>query len=238
VTTEVPPADRVILITGARKGIGRSLVQHYLDRGHHVIGCSRKPGALSAPRYEEFLVDVSEEQAVLAMMASVERKYGRLDYLINNAGVASMNHVLLTSFASALETIRANFLGTFLCCREGVKLMRRRRFGRIVNLSSVAVPMELEGEAVYAASKAAVECFTRVLAREVAPFGVTCNVVGPNPIRTDLLAGVPEEKLDALVRRQPIREFGRIEDITHVVDSFLADDGRLLTGQVVYLGGA
>lgn len=236
--SETVRTERVILVTGSRTGIGRALAEHYLRRGFLVVGCSRRKSDLSDSRYEEFSVDVSDERAVVSMMATVGRRHGRLDYLVNAAGVASMNHVLLTSFSAALETIRVNFLGTFLCCREAAKLMRPKRFGRIVNLSSVAVPMMLEGESVYAASKAAVECFSRVFAREVGQFGITCNVVGPNPVRTDLIAGVPEAKLGALLNRQAIREFGRVEDVIHIVDSFLAADGRLLTGQIVYLGGA
>ena len=131
-----------------------------------------------------------------------------------------------------------NFLGTFLVCREAVKLMRRHRRGRIINLGSIATPMDLEGEAVYAASKSAVVTFSRILAREVAAWGITCNVVGPAPIETDLIRGVAREKIQRLIERLPIGRLGRYEDVAHVVDFFAHPDSGSVTGQVIYLGGA
>ncbi|NNL30780.1 MAG: SDR family oxidoreductase, partial [Gemmatimonadetes bacterium] len=109
--------------------------------------------------------------------------------------------------------------------------------GRIVNFSTVAVPLALEGEAAYAASKAAVESLTRVLAKELGSMGITVNAVGPTPIDTDLVRGVPEEKIQALVARQAIGRLGRYEDVTNVVDFYLRPESSFVTGQVVYLGG-
>src|SRR5690606_25682675 len=130
-------------------------------------------------------LDVADEAAVAELFAAVRRDYGRLDHLINNAGVASMNHSLLTPVDAVDRLLRTNVEGTFLFCREAAKLMKKRRFGRIVNFSTVAVPLRLEGEAAYVASKAAVEGLSKVLAGEFAPFGVTVNVVGPVPVDTD-----------------------------------------------------
>jgi 3-oxoacyl-[acyl-carrier protein] reductase len=157
--------------------------------------------------------------------------------LINNAGVASMNHALLTPISAVEEVTRTNFVGTFLFCREAAKLMRRRQFGRIVNFSTVATALDLEGEAVYAASKAAVESLTRILAREFAPLGVTVNAVAPTPVKTDLTRGVPEEKLQALLARQAIRRYGTAGDIINVIDFFIRPESDFVTGQVLYLGG-
>jgi 3-oxoacyl-[acyl-carrier protein] reductase len=110
--------------------------------------------------------------------------------------------------------------------------------GRIVNVSTVAVPLRLEGEAVYAASKSALETFTRIAARELAPFGITCNAVGPCPIKTRLTAGIADEKIQALIDRQAIRRWGVPQDVVNVVDFFLRPESGMVTGQVVYLGGA
>jgi 3-oxoacyl-[acyl-carrier protein] reductase len=148
-----------------------------------------------------------------------------------------MNHVLLTPVSAVDKIMRTNFLGTFLVCRESAKLMKRRRYGRIVTVSSVALPMMLEGEAIYAAAKSAVAAFTGVLARELAQFGITCNTVGPAPVETNLLRSVPKEKIERIVERLAIKRLGEPRDIANVIDFFVSRESDYVTGQVVYLGG-
>jgi 3-oxoacyl-[acyl-carrier protein] reductase len=232
-----PPAEQVVLITGARKGIGRSLAEHYLAEGYSVVGCSRQLTDLTHDRYTHFRLDVADEALIKMMFTDIVRIHGRLDVLINNAGVASMNHVLLTSAAKAREILETNFIGTFLMCREAARLMKKNQYGRIVNLASVATPLKLEGESVYAASKAAVISFTQVVAKELASFGITVNAIGPTPIETDLIKSVPDEKLDQLVAMQAIKRRGTFKDVTNVIDFFIRPESDFITGQVIFLGG-
>ncbi len=228
---------KVIAITGTRKGIGRFLAEEYLDRGWSVVGCSRDASDLSHDSYTHYELDVAEERAVAGMMQDVRRKHGRLDALLNNAGIASMNHVLLTPASTLQRVFATNVMGTFLFCREGAKLMGRHKTGRIVNFATVATPLKLEGEAVYAASKAAVVSLTEVLARELAPMGITVNAVGPTPVPTDLVGSVPEAKMTALIARQAIPRYGTMQDVLNVCDFFLRDESDFVTGQTLYLGG-
>lgn len=228
----------VALVTGTRKGIGRHLAEFLLARGYRVEGCSRGPAEWEAEGYTHHCADVGDEAQVQQMMGAIRRQRRRLDVLINNAGIAAMNHVLLTPAATIEQLLRTNIVGTALVCREAAKIMRQRRYGRIVNLGSVAVPLELEGEAIYAASKAAVVTYTRILARELAEFGITANVVGPSPIATDLIRGVPAEKLDALAQRLTVKRFGTLDDVANVVEFFIRPESSAITGQVIYLGGA
>ena len=229
--------EQVVLITGARKGIGRSLAEHYLDHGYSVAGCSRKDSDLRHDRYRHYSLNVTDETSIKNMFADIATRSGRLDVLINNAGIASMNHVLLTSVDKAREILDTNFIGTFLMCREAARLMKKNQFGRIVNLASVATPLKLEGEAVYAASKAAVISFTQVVAKELASFGITVNAIGPTPIETDLIKSVPQEKLDQLVRLQAIKRHGTFSDVTNLVDFLIRPESDFITGQVIFLGG-
>jgi 3-oxoacyl-[acyl-carrier protein] reductase len=228
---------RVVLITGARVGIGRYLAERYAARGDKVIGCSRQPSELNVPGYEHVQADVTDEPKICALLAHIREAHGRLDLLVNNAGIASLNHIVLTPMASAERIMRTNFLGSFVAAREAAKLMMRRKQGRIVNFSTVAVPMALEGEAVYAASKSAVETLTQVMARELGPYGITVNAVGPTPIETDLIRNVPRDKIDRIVQRFAIKRLGTLQDVEHVVDFFAHPASSYITGQTIYLGG-
>jgi len=227
----------VVLITGARKGIGRYLAEHFLKAGDIVEGCSRRPADWMLPDYTHHVADVTDEPQVKAMFSSIRRRHRRLDITINNAGIAMMNHLVLTPLEAAKQVLEVNLAGTFLVSRESAKLMKRRGFGRIVNFTTIAVPLALEGEAIYAASKSAVETFTRIAARELADFGITCNAVGPAPTDTDLIKNIAPEKLEALLGRLAIKRLVSFEDIANVIDFFARPESSAVTGQVVYLGG-
>jgi 3-oxoacyl-[acyl-carrier protein] reductase len=230
-----PP--RVALVTGSRKGIGRHLAEHLVRSGYRVVGCSREKADWTLEGYEHEMADVADEAQVMALLEGIRRRHGGLSVAVNNAGVASMNPVLLTPGATVDRIVRTNLIGTVLVSRESAKLMMKARFGRIVNLSSIAAPLALEGEAIYAASKSGVETFTRVLARELGSFGITVNAVGPPPIDTDLTRGVPVEKLDALVARLATRRRATAEEVARALDFFITPESGGITGQVVYLGG-
>lgn len=129
---------QVLLLTGARKGIGRYLVEHYVASAYLVVGCSREPSEYEHENYQHFCADVSDDKAVENVFTQIRNKYSRLDVLINNAGIASMNHLLLTPTTTVRKIVNTNLLGTFLFCREATKLMRTRNYGRIVNFSKLS----------------------------------------------------------------------------------------------------
>jgi 3-oxoacyl-[acyl-carrier protein] reductase len=227
----------VMVISGARKGIGRYLAERYLAAGWRVFGCSRTASDLNAAGYRHACMDVADEAAVRDLFALVRQEAGRLDAVLNNAGIASMNHALLTPASTVQSVLNTNVVGTFLLCREGAKLMRLTGSGRIVNFVTVATPLRLEGEAIYAASKAAVLSLTQILAHELSGIGITVNAVGPTPIETDLTHAVPRAKVEALIARQAIKRWGRFEDVANVIDFFIKPQSEFVTGQVIYLGG-
>jgi 3-oxoacyl-[acyl-carrier protein] reductase len=189
------------LVTGTSRGLGLALAERLLADGWTVHGFARGPQALTHPAFRAHAVDVGDESAVRSAVAAALRESGRIDLLINNAGTAAMNTVLLTPAAQAAALMRVNYLGAFHCLQAVGKAMVRQRAGAVVNLTSVAVPLALEGEAAYVASKAAVEALTKVAAAELAPLGIRVVAVGLGPIDTDLTRAVPRDRLAALDRR-------------------------------------
>jgi 3-oxoacyl-[acyl-carrier protein] reductase len=206
--------NKIVLITGTRKGIGRYLAEKFLERGDHVIGCSRKESDLRHDKYYHSVMNISSEAEIKYMLKGI----GRIDILINNAGVASMNHVLLTSKLKAIEIFETNFMGTFLMSREVGKIMLRQGKGDIINFSSVAVKLNVQGEAVYTASKAAIESFTKTMAKEL-PKEIKVNCIAPGVVDTDLSR---HRKIDL-----PLTTFKEILDS---IDFIINND---ITGRVI-----
>jgi 3-oxoacyl-[acyl-carrier protein] reductase len=229
--------SRVIVITGTRKGIGKVLSEYYLSQGDIVVGCSRGESDIDNENYFHFSLDVCDEKAVVKMIRTVKRQHKRIDVLLNNAGIASMNHFVTTPYSTVKKIFSTNFFGTFLFSREVSKVMMKQKFGRIVNYTTVATPLRLEGEAIYAASKAAIESMTQTTAKELSEFGITVNAIGPTPVETDLIKAVPKDKIQNLLSQQAIKRFGDIKDICNVIDFFISKKSDFVTGQIIYLGG-
>jgi len=229
---------KVAVITGDSRGIGKYLVQHFLKQGYSVAGCSRSLNLpLKSKKYRHYSLDVSKEEQVIKAVRKINGDFGRIDVLINCAGIASMNHSLLTPLDAVNRVLDVNFKGTFLMCRESAKVMQGNRYGRIINFASVAVPLKIEGEAIYAAAKSAIITFSMIFAKEVGGFNITCNVIGPTPIDTDLIKNVPRQKIERIVDSLSIKRKGSFSDVANVVDFFASEKSDYITGEVIYLGG-
>ncbi|MBK5940372.1 SDR family NAD(P)-dependent oxidoreductase [Halochromatium roseum] len=231
---EVP---KHILITGASRGLGRALAEHFIHRGDFVYGCSRSDQTLDAENYCHFKANISSESDISEMFSKLRKQTKYLDALINNAGIASMNAFALTPLESFTKIFATNVQGTFLCCQKALGLLKKSANPRIINMTTVAVPFQLEGESIYASSKSAVETMTRILAKEYGSFGITCNAIGPSPIATDLIRGVAIDKIQNLVNQQAIKKMATADDVINLADFFLRPESGMISGQIVYLGG-
>lgn len=225
---------RTLFVTGASRGLGRHIAERALAADYRVVGLSRSTDYDAA--FETVACDVSDAAAV----QEVFRQYRRDDSvfaLINAAGIASMNLVLTTPPETARRIFETNALGTIYACQAMGRLLARRRQGRIINFSTIAVSLALKGEAVYAASKAAVESFSRCYAREMADHGVTVNCVAPGPIDTALIAGVPKDKIQDIVDQQIIQRQAEPDHVWDLVSLLLQDEAAMITGEVLHVGG-
>lgn len=229
----------IIMTTGTRTGIGKALAEHFLETGHDVIGCSRKPSTIDHPKYRHHQVDLTEVAQTKKMFRDVRQEYGHLDALINNAGTSTMNHFMTTPDEVARNVFDINFFAVLNCCREAVKLLRKSSepTSAILNVSTVAVPWALDGHLVYSASKSAVEQLVQVMSKEVAVFGIRVNAVGLPPVRTVLTRTVSQPKIDALIARQALRRMCTMSDIIGPVEFLIGQQSAFITGETVFLGG-
>lgn len=230
-------AGRNVLITGTTRGLGKAMADHFLALGDTVIGCGRTEQTITHLQYQHHLLDITSAEAVADFFFTLRHDHKHLDILINNAGIAKMNAFVMTPLESVQQVFAVNVNGTFLFCQKAIGLLRKSPHPRIINMSTVAVPLRLEGEAIYAASKSAVETLTRIIAKELGGFHITCNAIGPSPIATDLIKGVGRDKIADLVRQQAIKRMATVDDVLHLVDFLSQPASSMITGQVIYLGG-
>lgn len=229
--------DHIVLVTGTTRGLGKSIAEHFLNNGSTVIGCARTKATFFHPQYVHNIVDIGDSKEIENFFFFIKKELTHLDVLVNNAGIAMMNAFALTPIDSMQKMFSINVQGTFYFCQKSIGLLRKSRHPRIINMSSVAVPLRIEGEAVYAASKSAIETLTRILAKELGNFHITCNAIGPSPIATDLIRNVPREKIDRLIQQQAVKKMATAADIIHLIDFLVHPDSDMITGQVIYLGG-
>lgn len=182
-------------------------------------------------------VDVADAESVRAALKDLRRD-ASIYALINAAGIASMNLVVTTPAETVRRIVETNLLGTIYCCQQIAPALIKRGNGRIINFSTLGVPLAIKGEAIYVASKAGVEGFTRVFAREVAAHGITVNAIAPGPIDTALIAKVPRDKVDAVVKQQIIPRQGTPGDVWNIVSQLLSPESSMISGQTIVVGGA
>ena len=237
-TTDVARyAGQVVVVTGATKGIGRLLADYFLAQDARVIGVSRGETDLVHAAYEHHLCDIADDRSVQALFVAIARSHGRVDIVINNAAVLTSIHAMLMPASRAEEMVRTNILGSLFVAREAAKVMRKRSFGRIIGIGSMASTLEPIGDSVYAATKAASMTLTGVLAKEFAGYGITVNTVAVSALETDMFRQLPREKVDAVVASLPLPRLATPDDVFNVIDFFASARSSYITAQTVFLGG-
>ena len=236
-TSPLKYAGKFALVTGSRRGVGRLITEHLLQHGAHVAGFARGEATFEHPNYVHFQVDVSDPASVQKGFAALKKITEVVHIVVNNAAVLTSQYAMIMPPAAAQAMINTNLLGTFMVSREASKMMRKSKWGRIINIGSMAASLEPIGDSVYAACKAGVSTLANVMARELAPLNVTCNTLGVSGFQTDMLAQLPKDKITAVIAGLPLARFAEPDDILNVLDFFASDRSSYITAQTVFLGG-
>ncbi|MBZ9856056.1 SDR family oxidoreductase [Mesorhizobium sp. CA13] len=240
------PTNRVAIVTGASRGIGAAIARRLASDGLTVVvnyaGSANAAAKLvdeiekAGGRATSFQADVSDPQAVRRMFDSAEAAHGGVDVLVNNAGIMKLAPVAQFDDATFDQTIAINLKGTFNGLREAAR--RLRDGGRIVNFSTSVVGLYQPTYGVYAATKAAVEALTHILAKELGSRAITVNAVAPGPVATELfLEGKDQATLDRIKQMNPLGRLGEVDDIARVVSLLIGPDSGWINGQIVRANG-
>jgi 3-oxoacyl-[acyl-carrier protein] reductase len=237
---------RVAIVTGASRGIGRAVALRLAEDGRHVVLMSRSEGPLKdlAHAIESAggsatvsACDVADSKALAKAVEGVGESLGRLDILVNNAGITKDNLALRMSDEDFEEVVKTNLTSAFVATRAAARAMMKGRFGRIVNVGSTSGLMGNAGQANYAAAKAGLVGLTKTIARELGGKGVTCNVIAPGYIQTDMTANLPEQVKEHVLGLIAVKRLGTVEDIAAAVSFVTSDEAGFLTGQVIAVDG-
>lgn len=224
----------VLIITGTSKGLGLSMSRLFADRGWKVIGCARSESQLSHDNYEHFVVDLADERQVQSWIRQVRTKYGRIDYLVCNAGlVKSSLYMAVTSGAMVDAFLKTNISATFFVCREVAKVMLPKKTGRIIAISSIMTEIHEPGTALYSSTKAAVNELMKVMAREFAPSGITCNIISPAMTVTESSQALGQEWAERMLAMQTIPRPVTVEEVCNGIEFFCRPESSCITGQVI-----
>jgi 3-oxoacyl-[acyl-carrier protein] reductase len=230
--------DGNLLITGTSRGLGKLLAEHYLLSGGMVFGCSRADSTISHRNYRHFKVNIADELSIISMFKEMADLKVKLDLVINNAGLTQSSLGILTSANTAREIIEVNILGTFLVIREALKLMYKQRYGRIVNFSSINVPLGSSGSAIYSGCKAGVEAMTLPLTRECGNADITINTIGLSLVdKSGMLDSLSPKALAAKQSQLLKPELLNLDEICHAIDFFASPLSKNISSQTIYFGG-
>jgi len=237
---------KVAVVTGAGQGIGKAISLNLASAGAYIgvndvntetiaraVADIEAMGRKAVP----LVADVSDPDAVDEMMQRALDAFGKIDILVNNAGITRDNLLVRLKKEDWDAVLDVNLTGTFLCTKSAARHMMKQRYGRIINISSVVGFMGNAGQPNYAASKAGIAGFTKAVARELAPRGITVNAVAPGFVDTEMTRAIPEKVRESVGKLIPMERFGEPEDVAHCVGFLASDEASYITGQVIHVNG-
>ncbi len=239
--------DKVVVVTGGSRGIGFQIADSFAARGATVVVCATQQARCDQVATElrekygvvtrGIQVNVAVFEEVEAMVKSVVAGFGRIDVMVNNAGITKDNLLLRMSQDDWNDVINTNLTSIFNTTKAVIRPMLKQKYGRIINMSSVVGVMGNPGQTNYAASKAGMIGFSKSIAKEVGAKGITCNVIAPGFIETDMIESLPKDYLDNIMGQIPLKRLGSSVDVANAVLFLASDLASYITGQVLNVDG-
>jgi 3-oxoacyl-[acyl-carrier protein] reductase len=240
-------SEKIAVVTGASRGIGRGIALELAKRGATVVVNYQRNADAANEVVEQitsgggqaiaFQADVSQEQDANNLIKATIDAYSKIDILVNNAGTTRDNVIMMMGADDFDTVIQTNLRSTWLCSKAAVRAMMRKRYGRIINITSVSGIMGNAGQTNYSASKAGIIGLTKALAREVAVRNITVNAVAPGFVATDLTANLPEDITKKINENIPLGRWATVDDVTYATAFLASDEAAYITGHVLSVDG-
>ena len=232
--------SKKILITGASRGIGRDIALNSKEKGYKVLGTSTTNEGVSSLKengIHGLQLDLNDKKSVESFNGLLTQEHSDITVLVNNAGITRDNIVLRMSEEEWTDVLNVNLHGAFKVTKTVLKFMLKKRWGRILNITSTSASIGNRGQANYAAAKAGIEAFSKSLAKEVGSRGITVNAIAPGYIQTDMTKVISENVKEEILSQIPLSRFGKPEEISQLVDFLISDEASYITGQTIHING-
>lgn len=230
---------KIIFISGASRGIGLSIANYFAEIGHTVIGTSRSDFQFEKklPNLISYKLDINCRESIHSCIKYLKKEDMLPNILVNNAGITSDQIFLRMKDEQWDDVLATNLTGTFNLTKAFTKNMVKNKFGRIINISSVAGLMGNAGQVNYASAKAGLGGFTKSLAKELGSRGITVNSIAPGFIETDMTSFLNNDAKNNIMKTIPLKRFGIVDDITNAVSFLASDEAQYITGQTISIDG-
>ena len=232
--------SKKILITGASRGIGKDIALNSKEKGYKVLGTSTTNEGVSSLKengIHGLQLDLNDKKSVESFNGLLTQEHPDIAVLVNNAGITRDNIVLRMSEEEWTDVLNVNLHGAFKVTKTVLKFMLKKRWGRILNITSTSASTGNRGQANYAAAKAGIEAFSKSLAKEVGSRGITVNAIAPGYIQTDMTEVISENVKEEILSQIPLSRFGKPEEISQLVDFLISDEASYITGQTIHING-
>ena len=232
--------SKKILITGASRGIGKDIALKSKEKGYEVLGTSTTNEGVSNLRengIHGLQLNLNDKKSVESFNYLLTQEHPDIAVLVNNAGITRDNIVLRMTEEEWMDVLNINLNGAFKISKTVLKFMLKKRWGRIINITSTSASTGNRGQANYSAAKAGIEAFSKSLAKEVGSRGITVNAIAPGYIQTDMTEVISEKVKEQILSQIPLSRFGRPEEISQLVDFLISDEASYITGQTIHING-